>query len=396
MARPRTRTRNSWSPAGYISDGGAIYLGSSFLTSDEVCQDAVGSRQQANHFALERLERKCNLMNGHYQYFGISLHVKDFADDVTRLENAGHILDGISYDPIGGATRVLARTNPNRTTLNLPVFFYELRELPSLIYDTARLFLSQGALERLTRYEVAGQSHGSGTYEDYVKGISNASLGVQFGWMPLVKDLTALTQLTQSVDKRVDELQGLMRNGGLGRTFQLGRTNQTRSAIVNLQTALMMMDGVKTKSTRSNTWGSVRWTPLVKLPKTDREQRRLALRLLTGTSINGVAQLENLWKAFPWSWLFDWCGNMGDFIGAHGNAIPLAYQNLCYMQKIVTTVALVPNSGRPEGVTGGGGTIRRVSLSRTPMTGPALTATLPFLNGRQMSILASLVGQRVK
>jgi hypothetical protein len=251
------------------------------------------------------------------------------------------------------ATRLLADTNPSRPVVDLPIFVAELRELPRLL-----------RLEGDTLLKRAG----------------SANLGYQFGWRPLIGDLTRLLSFSDQVAKRETELKNLFKSG-LRRKRQLysGAISDTFSSVLNstgFNTGSVPYDRV----TKDRTWGFVEWYPTVLPPATSADMRSLARRAVLGMTVD----LSTAWELIPWSWLVDWCSNVGDFLSAQRNIIGATHGPVQIMSHTTTQgkSRVMPVQVSPHEYT-------YETKTRNVVT-PSLSAYLPFLSLRQLSILGSI------
>jgi len=257
------------------------------------------------------------------------------------------------------ATTLLARTNPGRASVSLPVFIGELRDLPHML-------------------KVVGDT--------LPKKAAHLNLSWQFGWKPLISDLRKMLDFQASVDKRARELARLYSKGGLKRRMRLGTWGAalTTTEFVDSAQYIQLTYDVK-KFTAVERWGTVRWLP------TDRPSvidsltlKRLARKAVFGLSIQGV----DAWNLIPWTWLIDWFSNCGEYLEAHNNRIPCTHQGVNIMTSKSTTVHMT----RRDSVISvkGGTSLQQIVTKSRALPAAGLTATLPNLSARQLSILGSI------
>ncbi len=278
------------------------------------------------------------------------------------------------------ATACLARSNPSRPGFSLPNFLFELKDLPGMVREIGRL----KHLGRLRQTLTPGS-----------KASASFFLSYQMGWAPLIRDLQKLLEFQALVDKKMRDLERLYNNGGLHRKVKSDEWTQT---VTQSNASIAIESGIDSgllarsdTTTTAKRWATVRWYPASQ-PSTrhsNQELQRLARELAFGTRIG----TKTVWDAIPWTWLIDWFTNCGDFVQAHDNRIPLSHSTPCVMTEITTKRSWT----RTDSIqcNGGNGTVERVSKSRTLSNG-SLTASVPFLDGRQVSILGALAIQRSK
>jgi len=225
---------------------------------------------------------------------------------------------------------------------------------------------------------------------------ANHSLSVQMGWLPLFSDLRKLITFQSSVDQRVQELHRLYDNGGLKRRINLGKFGAQDSASLIVESAagtLGLVIAKRSKATSVERWATVRWKP-TSLPKSHspEELQRQARQLVFGLG-NGISA-QQAWNAIPWTWLIDWFANVDEFLGAHQNSVPVK-AGLVNVMTRTTTTADFKRTDSLGGIKGGDGTSKLTTKARS-QSGGGLSVGLPFLNGRQLSILGALAIQRMK
>jgi hypothetical protein len=109
-------------------------------------------------------------------------------------------------------------------------------------------------------------------------------------------------------------------------------------------------------------------------------------------SIHGMTiDFSTLWEILPWSWLFDWGTNLGDYLKSKRNIIPASLQSISLIKETINRHE-VPTLVSGNNVMKGGVIItetkQRYPVNITP------EAHFPFLSGSQMGILSSLAVTR--
>jgi len=254
----------------------------------------------------------------------------------------------------------LARTNPSRPVVDIPVFIGELGDLPRLV-----------------------QRAGGGL----IRELASANLSYQFGIKPLVSDLTAMLDFVDHVDKRMTELRALQESGlRRKRNLASGSANATvASDPTNTAPIWVNVDCRIRRTTLVKTWGFVRWFPTGDFPATDRALLKLARRSVMGLTIDG----STAWELIPFSWLADWFSNTGDLLKANRNIVPCTHGPVNIMRRSYTEhrySVISDTTGRYDRQW----TIHRETKSRVVATA-TLQAHMPLLSLRQLSILGSLI-----
>jgi hypothetical protein len=276
--------------------------------------------------------------------------------------HSGYLGQGLDLpdSPSDGAvaTQVMAATNPSRPVVDLPIAVAELKDLPQLIHDSGKRFLQRAA---------------------------GANLKYQFGIAPLASDLAKLTTFQSFVSKRVERLTKL-RDKGLRSTLPIGSYSNQKQEWVSLNSFGVGWSEIINFTTTQKVWGHIRWFPQEnhRMPTTDEEMRRLAINATLGLTFDA----STAWNLIPWSWLVDWFSNVGDYFTAHRNIVPASCSPVQVMRE-----TKVSNFG-PSYVDSWGQLYTGVHYKRTMksrrLSNASLSAHLPFLSGRQLSILGSL------
>jgi len=356
-------------------------------------QDLTGKvllRQECTDDVGREIEHDLSIISDDNQYFrpmngtqvrnaSVTNVFKDYYPP-TLLLGLSHL--GTSIESTSAsATRALARSNPNRADVSLPNFVYELKDLPGMYRDI------MGFKTRLKKLSAASSA----------SEVANFHLATQFGWLPLISDLRKISQFQSLTDKRVKELERLMSNKGLKRRVRYPDWKITATAQSNvfLESAISSTYvSRESRETRLDRWATVRWIP-TDLPNkyTSDELRRLARRLVFG--INRGISAEQAWKAIPWTWMIDWFTNVGDFLGAHSNGVPVTHGNVSVMTHIVTQQSLV-RTDTLTGIVGGDGVRYHETKQRSIHAGASLAAHIPFIGKWKLSILGALAIQRLR
>jgi hypothetical protein len=232
-------------------------------------------------------------------------------------------------------------------------------------------------------------------------GIAGQYLGVKFGWMPLVDDLSKLLDFQSHVLKRTAELYNLYYNeSGLRRRLQFSNST-TNSTATHLFGITPSVYGTTTISITDQveTWGSINWRPTALPPGHSNDQRwnGLARRLVGGMTPEGLA--KGLWDVIPWTWMLGWFTNVGKYALAYSNTVPATHGAGCFMSKCTRTLMVGGTTytgpiGTIERLTNpyGGATI--VRSTRISATDVLAGAFVPYIDTNRLSVLGALFSQR--
>lgn len=356
----RTRSQNSYSGTGqkfrYLT--GALLSTVNNLSSHDAITDFVASGDGHN-LDIRHLSVRGLLLN--YQTTGnISGRIwKNWMLD--RCRNPadsmyGHLIVPDQPSDALLAADLLARTNPSRPVVDLPIAIYELKDMPGLLRDEGNKL---------------------------IRGLAAGHLANEFAIKPLISDLKGLLNFSDEVAKRQKELEQLS-SGRLRRKRDLWSGSNTSGPVDFIAQS---GDGVTVHigvnfATQRRIWGYVVWSPdNPKLMKGD--MRALARKAVLGLTVD----FSTAWNAIPWSWLVDWCSNVGDILVAKRNIIGASPGPVQLMTQTTTTAIAkqLPDTGF---VTPGGWT--EVSKKRRTVVNVPVDVQLPILNFRQLSILGSI------
>lgn len=331
----------------------------------EQCEDEV--LEGDNHpFKVQRWTQSGGLANGiwvnssdpsrtmTYNNYPLSR----YRDDPTDISVHPALPDRPAYSEL--VTAIVSRTNPSRPVVDLPVFVAELRDFPKL-------------------FRLAGE----GLFG--LRKAASANLSYQFGWKPLIGDLVKLLKFSEHFRKRAADLKR-MAESGLTRKTELYR-GSLRS--VNRDVTAESLDGIfkadEITLTHGRTWGYATWLYDAKPPQTDAQFHAQAVRAVLGLTFDPASA----WELIPFSWLIDWCGNMGDYLVASRNIVGASPHSIRICDHF-TTERTAYITSTPKGVHCSNWKLSYETKQRR-IGNPSLpTASLPFLNARQLSILGSI------
>lgn len=269
------------------------------------------------------------------------------------------------------AVQVASRTNPSKPSVDLPLLAFELKDFPEMIRQTGISLLKR---ERPTH-------------------VRN-NLNNEFGWAPLIGDLIKLLEFSKLVDSRVNTLKSLHEGKSISRTqtvFQDAMSVVTNDIVLESEFGRLVI-GRRTTTTKVKKWASIKWIPTLTPPELDYDIYKDATSLVLGLRLRP----RLLWDAMPWTWLFDWYTNVGDFLQATDNSYA-TIANACVMTSYVRVDTVVPTSASPQivrGLTVGSKRFeQKARVANVPIT---LTANAPFLGARELSILFQLANNYKK
>nr|UJQ85453.1 MAG: putative maturation protein [Leviviridae sp.] len=235
---------------------------------------------------------------------------------VTNLgANVSPFGDSLTPEPsdVYSATKVAADTNPGRPNVSVPLLLFEtISSIPETIFQTG-LRLSQG------------KRPGGG----------NSIAASNFGWEQLYRDVAGLFDFTEHVKDRSEELRRLHQKGGLKRKRRVWTDQQVIHSSATLQSQGVVVSAAVVRHKFREKWVSVRWKPTQHVPLGPTDQVQMARTLVHGWHIAPA----DVWNALPWSWLADYFGNIGQYLGATRNSNLFTLDSCCVCQRSILKVS---------------------------------------------------------
>lgn len=357
MGIPRSRTRLLPGPKGSAVRNGIWIGGGEHNVYYSAVDDLTGPGDNAP-FSLEKWSFSGGLLNRLSGGNGSKFY--DYQCDITDVPaNFPHLSVSGTKTNVQAATEAVARSNPSRPYVDVPVALLELGDVTQLIRDSGRSLIRRAA---------------------------GANIKYQFGIAPLASDIAKLLRFHEQVDRRVRQIERLSGPRGFRRTMEIDAGSNTGTAIKSFQSVYASVSNVCYAETAVAVRAHTRWRAASGMSqyRSPASMRALARRALLGLTVD----FSTLWEAMPWSWLIDWGSNIGTYLKANRNIVPATLTEVSVMRHTRTnwwTYSWGPSNG----------------LSMTPfqftreskvrvLSHASPTAHLPFLSGRQVGILASL------
>jgi len=300
--------------------------------------------------------------------------------------NVAHI--GLQLKSPTGS-QLAARMSPNKPIVDLPVFLFELKDLPGMLDNVKSFGKSLPHVIRLL--ELAGKhlilAAQSPKYSRRVAHtLGSGLLQYQFGWAPLISDLLDMTSIASHVERRLKQLTNLHGEKGLRRRVNVDK--QTRTILdgrVTFNSSPFTLSGQLSRTTTAYRWAVTRWSATQPSPSPPTEFD--AIRTLLGLNIDAAT----IWAGLPWSWMIDWFTEIGTYLDAHRNTVPCKLTGVWLMTTTSTTYSRTSVTKLPGlDDLGGTGLLRIITKERERPTLSILPSAFPFLGGGQVGILASL------
>lgn len=403
VATARIRVRNGGNIVGTIGN----YDSNGVLTStdtydsgirfSDACEDVVGNFNGGNGLIVDHSKKSYGTLNG-VAYYTLGRRVRNRITGVCCAGDNFPTHLSVSVPTFSGAL-MASIMNPSRPIVDLPVFLFELKDLPGMLAETKTFASSMRSLPSVLR--AAGNSIIRNQYGKRAvigraaTNMANANLSYSFGWEPLFGDMSKMLSFMAAVDKRKSQIHKIFSPKGLRRRMGLpGGSAHSFQRNLRVNSGAFTLDVDTTTTTTVRRWGTQRYTANDAPPGSDAEAQSLAIRATLGLNIDRAT----LWNMLPWSWLVDWFTKFGTYLDANRNTIPCTGGPvwLCVHTK-TQTIRSNPNyhiviySGGPSCVYSGGlGSASRETKYRTQASVTPFPASLPFLGAKPVSILASL------
>jgi hypothetical protein len=280
--------------------------------------------------------------------------------------------------PNGWMLDLVAGTNPSRPVVNIPELVEDLVDLPKAIRGLGNLILNPGNLLK-------------------PKGFAGEYLGVQFGWVPLIEDLTKLLDFQNYAIKRNKELNQLYSGQGLRRRLKFA-DDTTVTALV-AQTSPPSLTTISLQSSvtvKREQWATIHWKPTSppSYHPSDTDNNRLATKLVLGATPEAMA--NGLWKVIPWTWMIGWFTNLGQYTLAHSWTVPADHGSGCFMSQATGTWqagGVSATNVKTSSLTSSGTATRTVKTRAVSSTVTA-GVNMPYLDMFRLSILGALFVQK--
>jgi hypothetical protein len=383
MARvSRTRTRPSPYSGGAstwyknnVKVGGTTPDRSAYVST---CNDSHGSPVVDSTFSSIQYAGSIPSISGQIEpTFSVSVdRVVYDAFTMTALPSVLTSMTPIGA-PSGWLLDLVAGTNPSRPVVNIPELVEDIVDLPKAIKGLGDLILNPASKMN-------------------PKGFAGEYLGVQFGWLPLIEDLTKLLDFQSYAIKRNKELNQLYSGKGLRRRLKFSddTTVTAVSGQTSISTSLITLQSSVT--VKRETWGTIHWYPTTppSYHPSDTDLNRLSTRLVLGATPEAMA--NGLWKVIPWTWMIGWFTNLGKYTLAHSWTVPADHGSGCFMSQATGTWSAggVTTTNTKSGSLSGSGTATRTVKTRGVSSTVTVGANMPYLDMFRLSILGALFVQK--
>jgi hypothetical protein len=363
----RTRSRRNSGYQGTVIVGGFTFNKHGW-DSIESISDFVGNPKGQNSLAIHSAKRvAAPTFNGQY---GLWL-----ANSLRPSCSYNFPVSDSWYGSMPYSRTVLEAikgSHPGSPTVSIPNALYELKELPGMLQNYAK---------------IVRKIRDNPDYHPGIRDGSNEWLAYNFGWKPLYNDLKSLFDVAEGAKRQARRYakaksEGFVSTRGLrGGATKVSVSNGTFDSSMNSVFATVH------KEAQSKAWTSARWTATDNLP---------LYTILLGGNRNLLldqlgldASFDTVWNAVPWTWLIDWCTDVSALVSVYSNTGGFRFSSAVSMEHVKQTHTYVPTSNRQNWPTEV--VISYESKLRTVVAPSIADVRLTILNKRQLSILAALV-----
>lgn len=274
-------------------------------------------------------------------------------------------------------TKALANLNPERPTFDIPLFLWELKDLPRMVQHAGWLLKGINNPHYRHHWQDAGSVY----------------LAYKFGWEALVRDVLSMFDLTAKIAERVNYLKSLETGSRYRRVLSNGIVSVGPGANASTSFHSQVRVTCSTELTvKQKVWFSANAKLKDALPADSTQLVTLSRDIVTGMRLNP----ERVWDFIPFTWLSDYFLNLGDYIEAHGTLARVTVTRMNIMATTRVERKFTPTYVQP-GLSCSGGLYSTTWKRRAAYANPtASVRTTPFITEGQVSIIAALASTRVK
>lgn len=373
----RTRYRKSDHQYGRIDYANGSTLLSSRVGKDETCKDIIGDMFDSNGNIKDHSFEMLTITARGHTTTGIrnagAVNQAVFSNKINSFPSAGSEIVIGSSEKEQLRVRLLASTGPLTPKVNLPLFIFELKDIPMMLKHAGDLLHKIRAPSGLSLHKEAAA----------------ANLAYQFGWAPLIGDIVKLLNFSDLVKKRQVELDKANSQRGLQRrmTFETKTKSQTKDNVL-LVSDMGLIYGSTTATQTTKSWATVRWKPKGGQRYGRKPSHNEAFRTALGLSPGQIP--ITVWKALPWSWMIDWFADISNVMQANYNMIFYSPSAINFMENRVTEISTSGGSNSAGSLSPGNWKKERKLRSQLSTSAAKVTLRVPFLDTFKLSILGSL------
>nr|UOL48990.1 MAG: putative maturation protein [Leviviridae sp.] len=352
-------------------------------TSNEWCRDVSDNPGGNNPFQIDHIGSSVSVSgyttwNGGKRYQTFSSVIPDWIEAPYQP-----VLDNIS------SATLAARTNPTKPVVDLPLFLFELKDLPGMAESALNFGKSLPQAGRLIQNALSQLSKGRRPPGPSSSDLAGINLQLNMGWAPFVGDLEKMLGLGEAAARRLKQLQRMAKSH-ITKRVEVDSRSESASWDAVFDFGGAYFKGRANQMRTAERWASARWQyfdhAIPKSPITEADVSKIILGL-SGPS------LSTLWNALPWTFLIDYFTDLGDVFEATRSGMQMYSSHKCVCTETKSTNTISMNG--MFGTRGtGGGQLTRLTKTRLPLTDFPSPSFDGFLSAKQVSILGSLAVAR--
>lgn len=345
----------------------------------KVMTDVVGNPRGENPLSITSFEvLNYTPINGKFGSY----------NEAIGLPPSGLSPSQFSINDVGGyyqsATDAIAAAHPGAPHVALPVFLFELKDVPRMLKHA------------MNRARVLANAAGGDTPSAIKRYLGNPSnpaedwLNYNFGWRPFVSDISSIYSVADWMHSRAKMMRGfspiITRRSNLGSNISVTRNNN-----IVFDSTITSWFGTDKITTTTKKWCVSHW---VKDPMRFNAALSTDHQYLRRHALGLNFAFSHLWDAMPWSWLVDWFTDAGSVIHALQNRMGIRFLNASVMTNTRAVREIWPKPPRRDNMTSGSAQIAKETKSRSPTTPSILPSSIPYLGTGQLATLAALAVTR--
>lgn len=382
----RSRSMSGPTVSGWFEQANQGKYYASYATMQATCVDWVNAYHLDNALQLDKVYREGGIMHGKRNW--IAGYTQEFNQKPGDFL-ASNVNPAFSSPPSGAfkdINKVIASHHPGEPAVALPVFLFELKDVPDMLKHAF------GRARDLNRVARSDRHQDVMKYLKSSKGRSEDWLNWNFGWAPLLSDLITIFDLSEELVKRARQIKRAKR-GFIRKKSNIGTWSNTYGPTrVSYNSVGFGLYADMVVSETHKRWVSSKWSVSQEMFHAASDLRNLQLlKAIAGLDIS----LTHAWDAMPWTWMVDWFTGLGDIIHAQQNRFGIGFQSACLMNHRTLQATASPY-GMPNWFTASTYRLTRESKYRTPVAPSLLNLGINILNPKQLATLGSLVVTRAK
>lgn len=376
------------SPYGPPAYYPGAYNGSLWTTRQEHCEDYVSTSvpyEDHNLFLWEKTVKSHGAINASYANPAtVPSYGYQYVYSVLDYSMAANWSDVSGCPAPEGAnwnylkTEALLRLNPFRPAVDLRLFVFEFKDFPRMLRGLGQLIQIRNP-NHYKWYKRAGLTPQLLDLPEHV-------LSYNFGWEPLLNDLSTMIDLADAINKRWLHIQKMKEGKRFGGKLPSSESSSTGSLVTYAQVRYFPI----TKKVK-RAWYTARYAAQPPAFYHDESSKIQSIRTLLGLRRDEIISSSTLWNMIPWTWLIDYFLNMGTYFEATRGYAKFTVARLNVMESTIATTTPDVQYVHPS-YTFEPFVLKTVTKRRQTYVYPtAALAWKPFLTDHHRTLIGTLV-----